>query len=98
MSKIDDLIAAEGAAAEEEQLPEGAAAQRRSLGRSVMFSIRLNPHEVAELERYADVRGLPARTLARAWILARLRQETGDQDDLRARVARLEQAVFRRSA
>jgi hypothetical protein len=98
MSKIDDLIAAEGAAAEEEQFAENATAERRNLGRSVMFSIRLNPDELAELERYAGQRGLPARTLARAWILARLREETGDQDDLRARVARLEQAVFRRSA
>jgi len=98
MSKIDDLIAAEGAAAEEEQLPEDATGERRNLGRSVMFSIRLNPDELAELERYAGQRGLPARTLARAWILVRLRDETGDHDDLRARVARLEEAVFRRSA
>jgi hypothetical protein len=98
MSKIDDLIAAEGAAAEAEQLPEDATGQRRKLGRSVMFSIRLNPDELAELERYADHRGLPARTLARAWILARLREETGGQEDLHARVARLEQAVFRRTA
>jgi hypothetical protein len=97
MSKVDDLIAAEGAAAEEEQLPEGAIGERRNLGRSVMFSIRLNPNELAELERYAGQRGLPARTLARAWILACLHEETGEQDDLRARVARLEQAVFRRS-
>jgi hypothetical protein len=63
-----------------------------------MFSIRLNPDEVAELERYAGQRGLPARTLARAWILTRLREETGGRGDLAARVARLEQAVFRRSA
>lgn len=64
----------------------------------VMFSIRLNPDELAELELYAGQHGLPARTLARAWILARLRDETGDQDDLRARVARLEHAVFCKSA
>jgi hypothetical protein len=98
MSKIDDLIAAEGAAAEVAELPDAVKGERRNLGRSVMFSIRLNPDELAELEAYAGTRGLPARTLARAWILARLRQETGDQDDLRARVARLEEAVFRRSA
>jgi hypothetical protein len=54
--------------------------------------------EVAELEAYVGRRGVLARTLARAWILARLREETGDQHDLRARVARLEEAVFRRSA
>jgi hypothetical protein len=98
MSKIDDLIAAEGAAAEEGQTPEDATAEHRNHGRSVMFSIRLNPDELTELERHADQRGLPARTLARAWILTRLREETGDQEDLRARVARLEQAVFRRTA
>ncbi len=98
MSKIDDLIAADGAAAETAQVPEDVQGERRNLGRSVMFSIRLNPDELAELERYAGQRGLPARTLARAWILARLREETGVHGDLAARVARLEQAVFRRSA
>ena len=98
MSKIDDLIAAEAAAAEAAQLPEEVNGERRNLGRSVMFSIRLNPDELAELEAYAGRRGLPARTLARAWILDSLRQETVDHDDLRARVARLEEAVFRRSA
>jgi hypothetical protein len=96
--KIDDLIAAEGGAAETAQLPEDVKGERRNLGRSVMFSIRLNSEELAELERYADQRGLPARTLARAWILTRLRDETGGQGDLAARVARLEQAVFRRNA
>jgi hypothetical protein len=98
MSKIDDLIAAEAAAAEAAELADDAKGERRNLGRSVMFSIRLNPDELAELEAYAGRRGLPARTLARAWILGRLRQETVDDDDLRARVARLEEAVFRRSA
>jgi hypothetical protein len=98
MSRIDDLIAAEGAAAENGQLPADVAAERRNMGRSVMFSIRLNPDELAALERYAGQRGLPARTLARAWILARLHEEASSQDDLRARVARLEKAVFRRSA
>jgi hypothetical protein len=98
MSNISDLIAAEGAAAEKEQLPADIAAGRPNRGRSVMFSIRLNPDELAELERYAGQRRLPARTLARAWILARLREEAASQDDLRARVARLEGAVFRRSA
>jgi hypothetical protein len=98
MSRIDGLMAAEGAAAENEQLPADVTAGRPNQGRSAMFSIRLNPDELAELERYAGQRGLPARTLARAWILARLREEAGSQDELRARVARLEEAVFRRSA
>lgn len=98
MSKIDDLIAADGTAAEAGQPPEKVKGKRRNLGRSVMFSVRLNPDELAELERYADQRGLPARTLARAWILACLREQGTGPDDLAARVARLEQAVFRRSA
>jgi hypothetical protein len=47
-----------------------------------------------ELERYAGQPGLRAHTLACAWILARLREETEDRDDLRAWVARRSRAVF----
>lgn len=64
-----------------------------------MFSIRLNPDELTELERYASGRGLPARTLARAWILDRLGEESAGQDsNLADRVARLERAVFRQDS
>ena len=36
MSKIDDLIAAEGAAAETAQLPEDVKGERRNLGRDLV--------------------------------------------------------------
>ncbi len=96
MSKIDELLAVEGEAAERTPTPEDARGEHRNLGRSVMFSVRLHPDELAELQSYADTRGVPARTLARAWILERLRSEL--PGDLSQRVERLERAVFHRSA
>ncbi|MGH3505311.1 MAG: hypothetical protein ACRDQA_31120 [Nocardioidaceae bacterium] len=96
MASIDDLLAAEGEAAEGTPTPDDAAGEHRNLNRSVVFSLRLNPDEAAQLRRHAEQRGLPARTLARAWILDRLRDNT--PDDLPRRVERLEQAVFQRSA
>lgn len=92
--KIDDLLAAEGDAAERTPTPDAAAGGRR--GRSVVFSVRLNPDELAELQRYAEERELPARTLVRSWILDRLHSDA--RDDLSRRVERLEQEVFRRTA
>lgn len=93
MSKINDVLASEGEAAEDVPTPEDG--HRRNLNRSVMFSVRFNPEELEELQRYADERGLPARTLARAWILERMRTESGDEDSLTRRVARLEEIISR---
>jgi hypothetical protein len=79
MSTIDDLIVAEGAAAEEQQLPGDATAEHRNLGRSVMFSIRLNPDELSELEsqpcvaRLPNIPGRPAPTLLCGTILRPVR-------------------------
>jgi translation elongation factor EF-1alpha len=95
MSKINELLATEGEAAENVPTPDDG--HRRNLNRSVMFSVRFNSEELEELERYADQRGLPARTLARAWILERVREERGQGDSLSQRVARLEEAIFARS-
>lgn len=99
MSKISDLLATEGEAAE--QVPTPSDGYRRNLNRSVMFSVRFNPDELDDLQRYAEQRGLPARTLARSWILDRLRHESsqhGSSGDLTDRVQRLEDAVFRHTA
>lgn len=92
MSKMDDLLTDEGNAAETVPTPTGGT--RRNQGRSVMFSIRLGPDELDALQHHADARGLPARTLARAWIL----QTMQNQDSLDQRVERLEKAVFTRTA
>ena len=74
-------------------MPTGEGGQRRNQARSVMFSLRLTPDELAELEAHAEQAGLPARTLARAWIVQRMRTQDDDQS-LARRVARLEQAVL----
>lgn len=90
MTTIGDLLAAEGDAAERATTPEDIAGEHRNLNRSVMFSIRLNPEELDELNRHAESRGLPVRTLARALLLQAMR---GD-DDLARRVDRLERTVY----
>lgn len=95
MSKINELLATEGEAAENVPTPDDG--HRRNLNRSVMFSVRFNREELDELQRYAEHRGLPARTLARTWILERMHEESR-QGSLSQRVARLEQAIFTRSA
>lgn len=97
MSKVDDIIAAESDELERAELPDPlpARVQRRNNIRSRMFSVRLRDDELAELDQVAQQRGLPARTLARTWLLDRLHTEQhSDSDDLAARVKRLEHAVF----
>lgn len=50
--------------------------------RSTVYSVRLNPDEVAALQEYADEEGLPASTLVRSWIIERLRSN-GAAPDIR---------------
>lgn len=45
---------------------------RPGRSRSMVYSVRLNPEEVAGLNELADQAGLPASTLVRSWILDRL--------------------------
>lgn len=90
MTDIEDLLSAEGKAAERVDTPDDVVGEHRNLNRSVMFSIRLNPDELDELNRHAQQRGLPARTLARALLLGAMR---GD-DDLARRVEQLEHALY----
>lgn len=59
-----------------------------------MFSVRFNPEELEDLQAHAESRGLPARTLARAWLLERMHAENQEERNLSQRVARLEKAVF----
>ncbi len=44
-------------------------------GRSRVYSVRLNEDEYEAVQRVADAVHLPASTLVRSWILARLDQE-----------------------
>lgn len=99
MSKVDDIIAAESDELKHAELPDPLPArvrvEHRNDTRSQMISVRLRDDELAELAQVAQQRGLPARTLARTWLLDRLRAEQhSGGDDLAARVQRLEHAVF----
>ncbi|HEY6819250.1 MAG TPA: hypothetical protein VI196_07700 [Mycobacterium sp.] len=47
----------------------------RGNGRSKVLQVRLNPEELAELERVADQRGLPTSTVAREAIIRLIRPE-----------------------
>ena len=55
--------------------PAGAKFTRPNRDRSRVYSVRLSDDEYAEVQRVADAAHLPASTLVRSWILARLEQE-----------------------
>lgn len=104
MSKIDDLLAAEGAAAENydtaEELPAHVRVSRPNLGRAAVVSVRLSAEEHGLLQRAAENANLPASTLMRIWVLDRLRAEERDGTGatVAERLARLEREVFQRTA
>lgn len=104
MSKIDDLLAEEGAAAENyelpEQLPEQVQVSRRNLSRGTVVSVRLSAEEHGRLHRAAETAHLPISTLIRLWTLERLHTEEQDGvgGSVAERLARLEHEVFRHSA
>lgn len=101
-SKIEDLLADEGAAAETyempEKLPKHVKVSRPNLGRAAVVSVRLSAEEHGELQRAADDAGLPISTLIRLWALDRLRAETQGGGSVADRLTRLERAVFQRPA
>lgn len=102
-NKIEQLLAEEAAAAENYQvpdrLPEHVPVTRPNLGRATVISVRLSADEHARLQRAADHANLPVSTLIRAWTIDRLRaEEHGGSDTVSERLARLERAVFDRSA
>jgi predicted transcriptional regulator len=53
-----------------------------------VYSIRLNPDEVAALQSLAETVGVPGSTLARSWIVERIQEEqaglTDPETELRA--------------
>ncbi|MGH3501258.1 MAG: hypothetical protein ACRDQA_10285 [Nocardioidaceae bacterium] len=103
MSKLDDLLAEEGAAAEgyevPEQLPDHVTASRTNLGRASVVSVRLSAEEHGQLQQAAQDANLPISTLIRIWALDRLRAEReGTAGTVTERLARLEREVFQRSA
>lgn len=101
MSSDEDvraLIAAEAEHAEatmNDPIPAEALARatRPNRAKSVTFSLRLNPEELAAVQTLADERDLPASTLVRGWIVRQLAAERGAPSDTAAVVERLEADV-----
>lgn len=102
MSKIDDLLAQEGAAAENldipEEMPEHVRVSRPNLGSGTVVSVRLSADERERLQHAAERASLPVSTLLRLWALDRLRAEEEGGDSVAERLARLEREVFHQSA
>jgi hypothetical protein len=70
-----EQIRAESERTRDEPYPPGARFTRPNRGRSRVYSVRLNEDEYQAVQRVADAAHLPASTLVRSWILARLDQE-----------------------
>jgi hypothetical protein len=97
MSKIDKLLAEEGAAAENFQLPDNVDVARPNLGRPSVVPVRLSAAERTELQRAAAQTNLPVSTLIRLWVVDRLRAEQSG-GTVNERLARLERKVFQDTA
>lgn len=85
MTDLEKLLRDEAEHAEAHQdAPAGpeTSVSRPGHARSTVYSVRLNPDEVAALQEYADKEGLPASTLVRSWIIERLRSN-GAAPDIR---------------
>lgn len=103
MSKIDDVVAEEGAAAENyempKELPAHVQAGRPNAGRGTVVSVRVSDEEHGQLQRAATEASLPVSTLIRIWALDRLHAERqGPGGTLAERLERLEREVFRPTA
>lgn len=65
-------------------------ATRPNRAKSVMFSLRLSPDELTQLQAIAEACTVPASTLARGWIVQNLTAERGTASDTAAMLDRLE--------
>src|ERR1035441_2819456 len=84
---IEQRIAEEAAASEanpDAPVPVGATVSRPNRARSTVYSVRLDPDEVAAVQALADGAGLPASTLVRSWIVERVRIEQGEVSEAEA--------------
>ena len=87
MSDVKKIIEAETEASEDNRdapIPEDAKITRPNQGRSTVYSIRLNPDEVAALQSIADAAGVPGSTLARSWIVERIQEDRAGLSDAEA--------------
>lgn len=102
MSRIDDLLADEGARAEAYSggpAPEHVTTSRPNLGRQTVVSVRLAADEHERLSQAARKAGMSLSTLIRVWAVDRLHAEDhGESGTVAERLARLEREVFTRPA
>ncbi len=102
MSRIDDLLADEGACAEAYPggpVPGHVTTSRPNLGRQTVVSVRLADDEHARLSQAARKAGMSLSTLIRVWAVDRLHAEDqGEPGTVAERLTRLEREVFKRPA
>ena len=85
----------EAATTESTPLPDGVRVTRPNRARSAMFSLRLNPDELAAVQRLAAERDVPASALVRGWIVQRIAVEGSADREAASVVQRLEADVHR---
>lgn len=73
--KLLEQIRAESERTKDNPYPADATYTRPNRDRSRVYSVRLSEAEYEAVQRVADAAHLPASTLVRSWILARLDQE-----------------------
>jgi len=98
MSDLDRLLAEEAEHAEkhrDDPSPPGAKGRRPNRAKSEMFSLRLNPDEMAAVQDLARRADVPASALVRGWIVQRVAAERGASNDAAAVVDQLEADVRR---
>ncbi len=95
LRRLLDAEAEHAEATKDDPIPPAAIARatRPNLARSVTFSLRLNPEELAAVQALAEDRGVPASTLVRGWIVRQLAAERDAPTDAAAVVERLEADV-----
>ena len=77
LRRLLDEEAEHAEATKDDPIPASALARatRPNRGTSVMFSLRLNPDELAAMQALAEDKGVPASTLVRGWIVRQLAAE-----------------------
>ncbi len=91
--EIKEIIAKEGDAVENQDLPNDAVVTRGTK-RSTVFSVRLNKDEVEAVEAKAAALGIPASTLVRSWIVGHISGEAFDPADFNFRLRRIESRLI----
>jgi hypothetical protein len=91
--QLVEQIAAEAEATMHDPMPPGTVYTQPNRAKSVTFSLRLNPEEMAAVQQLAAERDVPASTLVRGWIVQRLAAASAAPTDTAAVVARLEDDV-----